>query len=257
MSLSFVSVPMFGCIRRMMIGFVLVFEYFVRGSVPPYPWTTLLAVVLVCTGAMVAAWQDLHGSAIGNGLALASIVSAAGYLVGLASVKHRSPDTSYLAILRYNFAIATCLLCVVLAAERESQLVPAMQRLSECGAPCYNALATSSILVVLLNYSMFLSVTLTSPLTTTITGNVKALLTDLVGAAVFADVTLTSGFASGVCLTLLGITTYSYVKWRTSEHLPAAIEAQASGSGINGASAAALPRPVSIQNLYGIAADDV
>ncbi|KNC47240.1 drug/Metabolite transporter superfamily protein [Thecamonas trahens ATCC 50062] len=226
LALKYVSLPMFGAIRRMLVAVVLILQYMLYGRLPEPMGATLASVVLICVGALTAGMADAAYSFEGYALTGCSMVCAAGYLVALGAVGQSRP---FAQLLRTNVSSCVVALTAFLVFEtlvphhmlggRQPDVYVAAAFATDSSA---SLLLTVGIVVgsaaigFLLNYSLFVTTTESSPLTATIVGNAKALLTDVLGSLLFADVTLTVRFVSGIALTLLGISIYSWGKYTAS-----------------------------------------
>jgi len=71
----------------------------------------------------------------------------------------------------------------------------------------------SVILAFLLNYFVFLTTTVNSPLTTNITGQIKALVSTFVGLFTFGGVPITPLFIVGLSISTFGGLWYGFVKY--------------------------------------------
>jgi len=71
----------------------------------------------------------------------------------------------------------------------------------------------SVVLAFLLNYTVFLTTTINSPLTTNITGQIKSLVSTILGLFTFGGVPVTPSLALGLTVSTLGGLWYGYVKY--------------------------------------------
>ena len=217
-ALKYVSLPMFGALRRMIIVVVLPLQYALFGIVPSPMWVTVFSVFLICAGAASAMSADVTFSLDGYVLTVGSMFCAGGYLVVLSAAGKKS---SYVELTQYNLKVASIVLALILGAEilspqlhtlHEPDLTAIIRYMSAswgATAAVVLMISLSCILSIALNYSLFLTTTVASPITASIVGNGKALLCDIVGSLAFADVALSFRFVFGVVLTLIGVTLYS------------------------------------------------
>jgi len=71
----------------------------------------------------------------------------------------------------------------------------------------------SAIQAFFLNYFMFLCTTVNSALTTSITGQIKAIVTTIMGLFMFGDVVITKLLVAGLAVSTVGSIYYAYVKY--------------------------------------------
>jgi solute carrier family 35 protein len=74
--------------------------------------------------------------------------------------------------------------------------------------------AMSAVQAFLLNYFIFLCSTVNSPLTTSITGQIKAVASSVIGLFLFGDVTITLLLLLGLLISTIGSVYYGVIKYQ-------------------------------------------
>lgn len=163
-----------------------------------------LGVLFIVLGALVAGSFDLTVSLYSLALVLVEdVCTAARYeLVHLLSDEKTSP--MQLTVQTY----LVCLPVAVLAALcfESAGVLDSVGILGNVG---------SALCAILSTVAVNLCAAYTSPLATSITGNMKDILSVAVGLLVFQEGQITSGFITGLVLSVLGACVYSYASIRT------------------------------------------
>ena len=181
-------------------------------------------------GAVVAYTGDLTFSIVGYALTLVSAAVNAGYLVCIRYTKQRTGSGEFEMMYYNNILSLPFVLVMMLAFELEG--MRHYEFWFNTGfLVCF---FMSSVLAFLLNYFIFLCSTVNSPLTTSVTGQVKAVLTVVIGLF-FDDVVVTPMFMIGLGMSCLGSVYYAVVKYRQQQ----AAKSQPKEEELVGAAAAA------------------
>jgi len=178
-SLSLVNIPMFNALRRNTTLVVIVGEYLVLGKTTPS--REVITVVFMVLGAAIAGWADMTSDLLGYILALASVLVTAGYLI---FIKKTSNDTQLntFGLIFYNNLLALPMQ-IIIVWWLEWDGVQTYDGYSNGGFQF--SFFMSTIQGFLLNYLIFLCSTVNSPLTTSITGQMKNLFTTIIGLFLF------------------------------------------------------------------------
>jgi solute carrier family 35 protein len=167
--IKLVSIPMFLTVRRTTTLFTLVAEYFVLGAVASR--SVAAGVLLTVLGALVAGSDSLRTDWLGFAFVVGNNVMTAASWSATKRFSDRFRLTRF-GLTYYNACVALPLCLALAAAGGEFQYVARHPQLAN--PQMHVALFGASALGVLMNWVTFLAVTQTSPLATSITGNVKA-----------------------------------------------------------------------------------
>jgi len=207
-SLRSLSVPTWAAMRRLTCLCILFLDWREGKHSPGAIWGS---VVLMLLGALLAAHGDIEGSAVGYLQVLVNCVSSAQYLREVGRVK-RAAALSEVGILFY-----TNLLCIpvasagILAAGEHS----ALARFEPPGPGFWGWLGASASLAGLLNYLVFLSATVNSPLTTSVAGQVKNVAGSLGGYILMPSAALRDpAHLGGILLGLFASMWYASLKYK-------------------------------------------
>ena len=215
-SLNYVSIPMFGALKRLTILACWVGEYFLEYSAATK--MVIPALLLMTGGTVVAGWNDLEFHFFGYVFGLLSCCGQ-----GLAFVlsktmvatdkKAKNSLDSVLSVVFLNSVVATLLMLVVLTVTtgwKTERIWRSGDDASSSGAAVAE-LAVNAFSVLFLNVVIFLDCTLNTPLTHAVAGNLKAAVTSVAGLLIFAT-ELTGLGAGGLVLNLAGGAWYSWVR---------------------------------------------
>jgi len=215
-SLSHLNVPTNSAILRSGTLVVVVAEWCWFGWIP----STLIfmSVVMQVIGAGLASWYDLHFVAIGCALAMGCNFFAAGYQVQMKAdlTSQAGRRENIISLLMYQSLLSLPPLFVwslvggdLLHAWRFGPLW------TDAGFQL--CLFSSSTLAALLNFSNMLACRYTSPLSVTVTSNLKSIAADVLGVFLFPDVTLSVGYVAGVFLSAGGAFWFGLIKTMESK----------------------------------------
>jgi len=206
--LYFVNVPMYGALRRVTTFLVLFFErYFLQRLIPTDESTSVIFMVF---GAMVAGIGDLTFNLVGYILVMVNCVITALYLVYITKTQTETKLDTF-GLMFYNN-----LLCIpfvtVLVFFFEMDDVMKFSQFSDYGFQiCF---LMSSVQAFLLNYFIFLCSTINSPLTTSITGQLKNIFTTIFGLFLFGDVKISGLLIGGLIISTISSVWYAYIKFQ-------------------------------------------
>ncbi|CAE7863829.1 unnamed protein product, partial [Symbiodinium sp. KB8] len=163
LGLRLVNVPMFLAVRRTTTIFTMAAEWAILGNQPS--GLAMLSVALIGAGAIIAGMQTFATEVLGFVFTLFNNAITAGF-----------------GMVYYNSLVALplSLLCMVIFGE--VQYLAAYERYSISLAI---AVVAASSLGVIMTFAVFWCTTTNSPVVTSVTGNVKDVISTFVGAALF------------------------------------------------------------------------
>lgn len=242
--LQLVNVPMFLCIRRTNAAFTLVAEYLILRKVASP--RVALAVAFIVLGAIVAGYETLQANALGYLYTLGNNFFTA-WSMSLTKKFSDQTKTQGFGIVYYNAIVALplCVVGAVVTGEVGYTLFdfPAARSLS-----FWSSLLGASSLGVFMSYIVFLCTTANSPLATSITGNLKDVVSTLLGATLFGDFLATTYTVSGLLLSFFGAGLFSVAKLqetRTAQQVLPTADTARRGAASDGKAAS----PTALQDI--------
>jgi solute carrier family 35 protein len=261
-ALRLVNVPMFLCIRRLVGPFILGYEFAVLGKVAPFGVNASVLGILL--GTLLAGWDSLSVDTVGYAVTcLNNLLSAAvrkeAHLAHLTQSRASPPiflpplppnsrppallrqfsvvmkqfseehkatgEGTAIGTLYYNSLTVFPLALFLAAATGE---VGYLRHFRPAGDPGFwLAFALVAAMGPLITYSTTLCTTYNSPLTTSITGNVKDIAVTVAGAVVFPGFAATATSVSGLVLSFAGALGYAVNSLRAAQRGKADAEAAA------------------------------
>eukprot|EP00899_Mesostigma_viride_P027995 jgi/Mesvir1/8380/Mv12626-RA.1 len=183
-ALRYLNVPMFGVLRRSTTAFVLLGEVALFRKWPSLD--SVGAVALMIVGAMVAGFTDLTFSLPGYLYVFLCAISTAAYLLLIRLLKDKLQQSDA-ALLYYNNVVSLPMMVTYMAlATDELHHVIEYPQLRSHSFQLF--LLASCSQALLLNICIFRCTNMNSPLTTSVTGQLKDLLTTSLGFFLFGDV---------------------------------------------------------------------
>eukprot|EP00173_Palmaria_palmata_P004710 Plantae.Rhodophyta-Palmaria_palmata.ctg6964.p1 GENE.Plantae.Rhodophyta-Palmaria_palmata.ctg6964~~Plantae.Rhodophyta-Palmaria_palmata.ctg6964.p1 ORF type:complete len:192 (+),score=30.19 Plantae.Rhodophyta-Palmaria_palmata.ctg6964:55-576(+) len=164
------------------------------------------------SGTVVAANADASSAMSAWGLGLVSCVFQAMYLT---YVKRSGVDTgmSSVGILYYHSILSLpCILAIILAVGEIGEVLAYPGWLS---IPFICVLCLSLTMGLLLNYALFLCTELTSPTSTVVSGQVKAMIQTIIGIFTFGGVEMNGRYLFGTLLNIFGGLGYAASKFQS------------------------------------------
>jgi solute carrier family 35 protein len=232
--LQLVNVPMFLCVRRTATAFTLAAEWYVlRKSASP---VVRGAVGLIVAGAVVAGWESLSRDWLGYVYTLGNNAFTALSLTHTKKFSDRTGVRGF-GVVMYNAYVALPVTLFFAVASGELSYLASYPRLWEPGF-LLSVLVASS-LGVFMSYIVFLCTTVNSPLATSITGNMKDVVSTVLGMALFSGFVPTAYTGAGLAISFTGSGVFSYAKLvEASQTRPASAAATggvgAAGPGMSG-----------------------
>lgn len=206
-SIRGVNVPMYTTLRRTTVFFTMFLEYWLVKR--KYSKYIISSVGIIVLGAFVAGIQDLSFNLEGYSIVILSNVTTAIYLCTISHFGKTSGLNSF-GLMWCNGMICGPILAIwtVLSGELHKAI-----NFSQLYQPGFQLVVLAScILAFFLNYTIFLNTTLNSPLTQTICGNLKDLVTVVLGWMWFGGLPFNWLNVSGQLLGFLGSGMYAYYK---------------------------------------------
>lgn len=206
-ALQFINVPMFSALRRFTTLIVIVGEavYLKKFTPRDEAWSVYAMVI----GAVIAGLGDLSFNAIGYFLCALNCVVTALYLVFIAKVKNETNLDTFGLMFYNNVLSIPFVILVVLGLEFED--VINYPYWTDPGfLLCF---IMSSVQAFLLNYFIFLCSLINSPLTTSVTGQIKNIFTTGIGLFIFGDVQISFLLSVGLVLATLASVWYTHIKY--------------------------------------------
>eukprot|EP00753_Platysulcus_tardus_P012441 PLAT3359.18.p2 GENE.PLAT3359.18~~PLAT3359.18.p2 ORF type:complete len:327 (-),score=150.08 PLAT3359.18:137-1117(-) len=211
-ALRYLNVPMFNALRRVTTLVTMAMEYFMQGKTSSRE--TLMAVVVMVFGAIFAGATDLTFHAWGYILVQLNCLVTAGYLVYINRMT-RTDALNKFGLMFYNNLLSWPVVAVLVYASGEWEELQSYEYLSDRNFQI--CLFISSAQAFFLNYAIFLCTSLNSALTTSVTGQIKNIVTTGVGLFIFGDVILTFSNFTGLLIGVVGSAWYSWLKYAESE----------------------------------------
>lgn len=205
-ALDHVDIPMFATLRRLTVLFVLLNEWFMLGK-RPQP-TIVGAVTIMIVGSLIGGYGDLKFDLVGYMFVLLNNLFTA---LNLVVMKKTIGDTKLagdqMSIMYYNSLISIPFLLVAACVNGEMTQVWSFPHLYDTGFQM--AFLISGVTSFVMNYSTFWCTRVNSALTTSVTGQVKNVLSSFVSIA-FQGVSATPTLLTGLTVGLSGSMVYGY-----------------------------------------------
>jgi hypothetical protein len=205
--LSLVNVPMFLCIRRTTTILTMIVEYYIMGTVPSSG--SRVAVLIMMVGTLVAGSESFTSDYMGYLFILANNLVTAIH-GNLAKRFSSIYGVKGFGLVLYNSIIAVpiSLICALVAGE--FQVAAQYDKLTDPGFLAAVVIASSA--GAFMTYVTLLCTTYNSPTATSVTGNIKDIVSTFIGAVLFAGFKATTATVSGLGISFVGAGLYSYVK---------------------------------------------
>ena len=207
------DIPMFATLRRLTVMFVIFNEYFLLSKKPTL--TIVCAVVIMILGSLIGGWGDLHFDPLGYLFVIANNCITALYLVWM---KRTFIETKLqhdqFGVMYYNSLLAIPFLVLVALLNGEASRVLSFPYL---GSPGFQlSFAISALMSFFMNYSIFWCTQVNSALTTSVTGQVKNVLSSFVSVFAFG-VTATPALITGLSVGLSGSFLYAFAMYQQEQ----------------------------------------
>lgn len=188
--------------------FILALDWAEGKCAPLLIW---MSTGFMLVGALVAAHRDLEGTPLGYAQVWINCVASAQYLREVGKVKKSTGMTEVGTLLYTNtLCIPTVIVCMYATGEHSK--LARFNPLSDASFQLW--LASSALLAGVLNYLVFLSATVNSPLTTSVAGQLKNVAGSLGGyilmpTAAARDPLHLGGILMGLCASVW----YAWMKY--------------------------------------------
>jgi len=212
-SLQFLNIPMFNTLRRASTVLTMLGEWTLLGRSSSV--RVQASVWLMLASALLSGVSDMDFSLIGYGLVLLNCLFTAAYLLLIQKLDVSHTGLNTFALMWYNNVQSLPLVLALCAFGGDFVGVRSYPRLTDTGfLVCF---FLQGALAFALNYSIFLCTSVNSALATSVTGNVKNIVTTAVGYFAFGDVTYNRWNVAGLVLGTLASVGYSVIKYEESE----------------------------------------
>lgn len=208
-ALGDLNIPMFSALRRATTLITLYGEWYVVGT--KASGETQASVWAMVAGAVVAALYDLDFNLYGYVMVTVNCVFTALYLIYIAKFK-KSTQISEFELMFYNNLLSAPLVAMWCLSSGEFNTIwNSYAHLLDTGfLVCF---IFQGALAFFLNYSIFLCTRLNSALTTSVTGQIKNILTTFVGYFIFGDVHYDFLNVVGLLIGVVASVWYGYVQY--------------------------------------------
>ncbi|KAH3758731.1 nucleotide sugar transporter family [Pelomyxa schiedti] len=211
-ALRFVNIPIYNTLRRLTTLMVIVGEFVILHKVVPID--EIASVIIMVGGAFVAGYGDLTFTFFGYSLTFLNCLVTAGYLLCIARIKEKTKKNEFEMMLYNNILSLPLILVLVLMFELKEVLnYPYLFDLGFIF--CFTM---SAVQAFFLNYFIFLCSTMNSPLTTSVTGQIKAIAGSFLGLVILdADVVVTFLLVAGLIVSSGGSIYYGWIKYQQQQ----------------------------------------
>mmetsp|Transcript_7178 Transcript_7178/g.10600 ORF Transcript_7178/g.10600 Transcript_7178/m.10600 type:complete len:299 (+) Transcript_7178:36-932(+) len=206
--MAYVNLPMYVALRKLSTLVVFLMEIGFSQKLPD-KWSSL-GICLISLGALVAGSNDLTSDYFGFFLVFLANICTGLQLHLARLLKQKRKNLGALPQSYYNAMLGLPLVCI-LAYCTEEHISYSMHPYT--GHLSFKiALGLACLVGFFCNIAVFLCTTHNSPMATTITGNMKDVVSMLVGLFAFPDVEPTEAFVTGLFCSMLGAAVYSFGK---------------------------------------------
>lgn len=216
MSTKVVSVPVMTTLRRLTALVIIPLEYFILLKLPTRQ--NVIPVVIMLFGALMTGWGDMYFDMLGYGIVILNDLATAGYLVFVK--KAGKKDLGKFGTLFYNTFLSCPMLFCLCLLMGEFNYVRHFEYLHDLNFQiCFTC---SACLAFLVNLTTVWCTHANSALTTSITGQMKNILTTVAGMILFHDYKPTFFANFGIGVSILGSFYYAYKKTQSQSmgHVP-------------------------------------
>jgi solute carrier family 35 len=215
--LAIVNVPMFLAIRRTTTVMTMAVEFAMLGTVPSSQ--TRLAVCVIMLGTIVAGWESFNSDYKGY---LFTLMNNAITAIQLNFAKHFRDrhKVEGFGLVFYNSLTALPLSLFLAWVSGEFEQAAAFPQISD---PTFLAtVLLASCLGAFMTYIVLLCATVNSPTATSVTGNIKDIVSTFVGAFLFPGFVPTVASVSGLAMSFLGGGWFTFIKLQEAQSKNAA-----------------------------------
>ncbi len=211
-ALKYLNIPMFNALRRATTLLTMVGESWLLGA--RNTRTVQLTVWLMIGGAVLAGFYDFDFNGMGYILVAFNCMATAAYLLYIAQLG-KSSGLNTFGLMWYNNAQSIPFVAFLCWYNGDFSEIASYTHLYEWDFLfCF---LFQSALAFLLNYSIFLCTQVNSALATSVTGQMKNIITTMVGYFSFGDVTYNAMNVLGLFVGVFASSWYSLLKYYESE----------------------------------------
>lgn len=193
-------------LRRLTIMMVIVFEFFLLRKRPTS--LVVMSVITMIFGSLIGGWGDLQFDLWGYFMVLCNnLVTALNLVFIKKTLNETKLATDTFGVLYYNSLLSIPCLLLLSAASGELSAIPSFAHLHS--VPFQLSFLISAIMSFLMNYSTFWCTEVNSALTTSVTGQVKNVLSSFVALSLFGTKS-TPTLITGLCVGLVGSFMYAF-----------------------------------------------
>lgn len=204
-----ISLPMFTVLRRFSILITMLMEHHFLKIKPSA--LVQVSVLLMLIGAVVASLSDLSFDAYGYMMIFTNNFFTAAYGIAMKKVM-QDPSISKSSVMYYNAVFSSVAMMLILGLAGEVDGVINYPEWSNTGFMIAFALASS--MGSILNYSIFVCTNVNTPLTTTVVGALKNILTSYLGMVlVSSDYQFAMTNFMGMNISIMGSLLYTFAKY--------------------------------------------
>lgn len=202
------SLPMFVALRRFSILMTMVGEWYLLGKSPSNP--VIVSVALMIGGAIIAALSDFSFDAYGYFYVLLNdVFTAASGISAADKLLRKHVGTFGLLYLNSAFSVAALSLYLIIFHPDDIQ---ALREYKQWASLSFQvAFLGSCALGFMINYGVLICTKTNSPLTTTVIGCLKNVVTTYVGMFVGGAYIMSSWNFAGLTISMIGSLYYSFV----------------------------------------------
>lgn len=213
MALRNTDIPMFATLRRLTVMFVICNEYFLLSKKPTL--LIVMAVLVMIVGSLIGGWGDLHFDPLGYLFVILNNGMTALYLVWMKRTFNETKlQHDQFGVMYYNSLLAIPPLILIALLNGEAFRVIHFPYLSSPGFQL--SFAISALMSFLMNYSIFWCTSVNSALTTSVTGQVKNVLSSFVSVFAFG-VQATPALIGGLSVGLSGSFMYAFAMYQADQ----------------------------------------
>lgn len=201
------SVPSYTLIKRLAPLFTISLEAVLLRKMATR--AIVLALVVMSCGTILAANADASSSTSAWALGFASCLFQALYLTFVKRSGMNTGMNSFGILYYHSILSLPCILSIVVAV---GEIGPALEYDKWHNPAFLIVLIASLFMGLLLNYALFLCTELTSPTSTVVSGQVKAMGQTVIGMFTFGGVDMNLRYLAGTILNITGGFMYAYSK---------------------------------------------
>ncbi|CAG9316015.1 unnamed protein product [Blepharisma stoltei] len=206
--MTYVNLPMYVSLRKQSTVMVYISELYLFKK-PIEKWSTV-GVLMISLGAVISAINDYSSSLLGYLIVLTSNVMNTGLLYSAKKMKMEDSKNGAFAQLYYTAILSIPFILISIYYTKENVSLQSNPYLNS--SEFLICLVVAGCMAFNNNFGCFLCATQNSPMATTVTGNVKDIVSVFIGLLAFSDVKPTPLFLTGIIFSATGALLYSATK---------------------------------------------